>query len=113
PGSTPTTPRRCARRRPRPRRTRPLRYRQGSAVSDTEPDCRVRVYDSRQRGIVPLPLSEDPERSGGRVLKLYVCGITPYDSGHMGHAFTYSAFDVLVRWVEASGVRVRYVQNVT
>jgi L-cysteine:1D-myo-inositol 2-amino-2-deoxy-alpha-D-glucopyranoside ligase len=47
------------------------------------------------------------------VLKLYVCGVTPYDSGHLGHAFTFSAFDVLVRWVEACGVRVHYVQNVT
>jgi L-cysteine:1D-myo-inositol 2-amino-2-deoxy-alpha-D-glucopyranoside ligase len=46
-------------------------------------------------------------------LSLYVCGVTPYDSGHMGHAFTFSAFDVLVRFAEASGVRVRYVQNVT
>ncbi len=42
-----------------------------------------------------------------------MCGVTPYDSGHMGHAFTFCAFDVLVRWAEASGVRVRYVQNVT
>ena len=42
-----------------------------------------------------------------------MCGVTPYDSGHMGHAFTFSSFDVLVRWAEASGVRVRYVQNVT
>jgi L-cysteine:1D-myo-inositol 2-amino-2-deoxy-alpha-D-glucopyranoside ligase len=46
-------------------------------------------------------------------LKLYVCGVTPYDSGHMGHAFTFSMFDVLVRYAEASGIRVRYVQNVT
>jgi L-cysteine:1D-myo-inositol 2-amino-2-deoxy-alpha-D-glucopyranoside ligase len=82
-------------------------------VSDTEPDCLIRVRDSRQRAKVPLPLSDDPERPGGRMLKLYVCGVTPYDSGHVGHAFTFSMFDVLVRWVEASGVRVRYVQNVT
>ncbi len=46
-------------------------------------------------------------------LSLYVCGVTPYDSGHMGHAFTFCMFDVLVRFAEASGVRVRYVQNVT
>ena len=44
---------------------------------------------------------------------MYVCGVTPYDSGHMGHAFTFTTFDVLVRFVEACGVRVRYVQNVT
>ncbi len=46
-------------------------------------------------------------------MSLYVCGVTPYDSGHMGHAFTFCTFDVLVRYAEASGVRVRYVQNVT
>jgi len=82
-------------------------------VSTTEPDCSVRIYDTRWRTTVPLPLSEDPDRPRGQLLKLYVCGVTPYDSGHMGHAFTFSSFDVLVRWAEASGVRVRYVQNVT
>ena len=60
---------------------------------------------------MPLPTSTD-ER-GDPLLRLYVCGITPYDSGHMGHAFTFCSFDVLVRFVESTGVRVRYVQNVT
>src|ERR1700694_3926540 len=46
-------------------------------------------------------------------MRLYVCGVTPYDSGHMGHAFTFCAFDILVRFAEAAGVRVRYVQNIT
>ena len=46
-------------------------------------------------------------------LGLYVCGITPYDSGHMGHAFTFLIFDVLVRFLEANRVRVKYVQNIT
>jgi len=44
---------------------------------------------------------------------LYVCGVTPYESGHMGHAFTFSMFDVLVRFLEANGQRVKYVQNIT
>lgn len=44
---------------------------------------------------------------------MYVCGVTPYDSGHMGHAFTFSMFDVLVRFLESNGVRVKYVQNIT
>jgi len=44
---------------------------------------------------------------------LYVCGITPYDATHMGHAATYVAFDLLQRvWLDA-GYPVRYVQNVT
>lgn len=42
-----------------------------------------------------------------------MCGVTPYDSGHMGHAFTFSMFDVLVRFLESQGQRVKYVQNVT
>ena len=46
-------------------------------------------------------------------LSLYVCGVTPYDSGHMGHAYTFLMFDVLVRFLEANGVRVKYVQNIT
>jgi L-cysteine:1D-myo-inositol 2-amino-2-deoxy-alpha-D-glucopyranoside ligase len=71
------------------------------------------IKDSLGRKIVPLPLSEDPGRPGGHLLRLYVCGITPYDSGHLGHANTFCAFDLLIRWVEANGVRVRYVQNVT
>ena len=72
---------------------------------------RVRVHDTLSRGLRPLHLSEDG--AGNSLLKLYVCGITPYDSGHMGHAFTFASFDVLVRFVEAHGVQARYVQNVT
>jgi len=44
---------------------------------------------------------------------LYVCGITPYDATHMGHAFTYVAFDVLGRIWRDLGLTVRYAQNVT
>ncbi|WP_403025234.1 cysteine--1-D-myo-inosityl 2-amino-2-deoxy-alpha-D-glucopyranoside ligase [Salinibacterium sp. GXW1014] len=44
---------------------------------------------------------------------LYVCGITPYDATHLGHAATYLAYDTLVRvWLDA-GKDVRYVQNIT
>ena len=47
------------------------------------------------------------------VARLYVCGITPYDATHIGHAATYVAFDLLYRaWLDA-GHKVRYVQNVT
>ncbi|GAA1169859.1 cysteine--1-D-myo-inosityl 2-amino-2-deoxy-alpha-D-glucopyranoside ligase [Nesterenkonia xinjiangensis] len=44
---------------------------------------------------------------------LYVCGITPYDATHLGHANTYLQFDLLVRYWRACGLDVRYVQNVT
>jgi L-cysteine:1D-myo-inositol 2-amino-2-deoxy-alpha-D-glucopyranoside ligase len=44
---------------------------------------------------------------------MYVCGITPYDATHMGHAFTYVTFDVINRAWRDAGHEVHYVQNVT
>jgi len=44
---------------------------------------------------------------------MYVCGITPYSSTHLGHARCYLAFDMVHRWLEASGYDVDYVQNFT
>lgn len=44
---------------------------------------------------------------------IYVCGITPYDTTHLGHAFTYISFDTLVRYLKFKGYRVIYTQNVT
>ncbi|NTU84238.1 MAG: cysteine--tRNA ligase [Chloroflexales bacterium] len=49
----------------------------------------------------------------GRPVTLYVCGVTPYDTTHMGHARTYLVFDVLVRYLRWQGAEVRYCQNVT
>ena len=46
-------------------------------------------------------------------MTVYVCGITPYDSAHLGHAFTYTHFDVLVRYLRHLGADVSHVQNVT
>lgn len=47
------------------------------------------------------------------VIKLYTCGITPYDTTHLGHAFTYAVSDLLIRALESKGQSVIYVQNVT
>jgi L-cysteine:1D-myo-inositol 2-amino-2-deoxy-alpha-D-glucopyranoside ligase len=44
---------------------------------------------------------------------MYVCGVTPYDTTHVGHAFTFLTFDILARWLRYKGVDVTYVQNVT
>ena len=44
---------------------------------------------------------------------LYVCGITPYDTTHIGHAFTFLIYDVLVRYLRFLGHKVTYIQNVT
>jgi cysteinyl-tRNA synthetase len=48
----------------------------------------------------------------GRV-RMYVCGLTPYDHIHAGHARTYVAFDVVRRWLEFRGFTVDHVQNIT
>jgi cysteinyl-tRNA synthetase len=46
-------------------------------------------------------------------LKLYVCGITPYDAPHVGHGRCYVTFDILVRLARAAGCQVTYVRNFT
>jgi L-cysteine:1D-myo-inositol 2-amino-2-deoxy-alpha-D-glucopyranoside ligase len=66
----------------------------------------VRLWNTESRSLQPLS-------DGDRPVGLYVCGITPYDTTHLGHAFTYVAFDVLIRTLRAAGRQVRYVQNVT
>ena len=47
------------------------------------------------------------------VYRMYVCGITPYDATHLGHAATYLTFDLIHRYLKASGAEVRFVQNIT
>ena len=63
------------------------------------------LWDTASRRIQPT----EP----GPVAKIYVCGITPYDATHLGHAATYVAFDLVNRVWRDSGHDVRYVQNVT
>jgi cysteinyl-tRNA synthetase len=46
-------------------------------------------------------------------VKMYVCGMTVYDYCHLGHGRTFAAFDVVVRWLRARGLRVTYVRNIT
>ncbi len=46
-------------------------------------------------------------------VRVYVCGPTVYDWAHLGHARTYIAFDVIVRWLEFRGYSVFYIQNIT
>ncbi|MEX5632451.1 cysteine--1-D-myo-inosityl 2-amino-2-deoxy-alpha-D-glucopyranoside ligase [Parafrankia sp. FMc2] len=65
----------------------------------------LRVLDTAHGEVRPLAL--------GPTVRLYVCGITPYDATHLGHAFTYLTFDLLQRAVRDAGHTVRYVQNVT
>ena len=48
-----------------------------------------------------------------RPITLYVCGVTPYDTTHIGHARTFLTFDLLIRYLRSQGAEVRYCQNVT
>ena len=66
----------------------------------------VRVHDSASGERVELVPAGDTAR-------MYVCGITPYDATHLGHAATYVAFDLLNRAWRNAGHAVHYVQNVT
>jgi L-cysteine:1D-myo-inositol 2-amino-2-deoxy-alpha-D-glucopyranoside ligase len=47
------------------------------------------------------------------IYRMYVCGITPYDATHLGHAATYLTFDLINRYLLATGAEVLYVQNIT
>ena len=49
----------------------------------------------------------------GKRVKMYVCGITPYDSPHMGNLRTFIFFDVVAKYLRASGYEVFYLQNIT
>jgi cysteinyl-tRNA synthetase len=67
----------------------------------------LRIYNSLARekqDFVPLKAGE---------VRMYVCGITVYDYCHLGHARMMVAFDVVQRWLRASGLRVTYVRNIT
>jgi len=66
----------------------------------------VKIYNS---------LSQEIEiyQPTGNDVSVYVCGITPYDTTHLGHAFTYISIDILIRYLESQGLIVRYAQNVT
>ncbi|GLY00115.1 MULTISPECIES: cysteine--1-D-myo-inosityl 2-amino-2-deoxy-alpha-D-glucopyranoside ligase [Actinoplanes] len=65
----------------------------------------LRLYDSARRSLEPT--------TPGETATMYVCGITPYDATHLGHAATMIAFDLVNRLWRDAGHRVTYVQNVT
>lgn len=68
-------------------------------------------------GTVPMIFDQSEQRlvraKADGTAGLYVCGITPYDATHMGHAFTYLAYDSLIRAWRDAGYRVEYTQNTT
>lgn len=66
----------------------------------------LQLYNSLSRRIEPF-------RPAHATVTLYVCGITPYATTHLGHAFTYAMADTLIRFLEHQGYPVCYVQNLT
>ncbi len=67
----------------------------------------LRIYDSltqKKQEFKPL----EP----GKV-RMYVCGITVYDYGHVGHARTFVSFDIIARYLRFSGYELTYVRNIT
>ncbi len=66
----------------------------------------LRIYNSLSRTIEKVTFSNN-------TCTIYVCGITPYDTTHLGHAFTYVTFDTFIRFLRWKKISVRYTQNVT
>ena len=67
----------------------------------------LRIYNTLSRALENF----SPLESGH--VRMYVCGMTVYDFCHLGHARSMVAFDVVQRWLKASGYRVTYVRNIT
>jgi len=65
----------------------------------------MRLYDTAQAAVIDIELDTD--------VRMYVCGITPYDSTHLGHAATYLSYDLIIRRLEDLGHTVQLVRNVT
>ncbi len=65
----------------------------------------LHLYNSASQTITAMPRKN--------IYRMYVCGITPYDATHLGHAATYITFDLINRYLLATGARVDFVQNIT
>ena len=65
----------------------------------------LRIFDTASQSLNEIAKKD--------LYRMYVCGITPYDATHLGHANTYLAFDLLHRYLRASGSEVIFVQNIT
>src|SRR4051812_4811241 len=67
----------------------------------------IHIYNTLTAKKEPFQPVMNPE------VRMYVCGITPYDSPHLGHARCYVVFDVIKRVLTSQGFKVRHVQNFT
>ena len=74
---------------------------------ERKPGMPLRIHNSLTRRVEPF----EPIKPGQ--VRMYVCGVTVYDLCHMGHARMMLAFDVVARWLRASGYALTYVRNIT
>ena len=65
----------------------------------------LQVYSTEAQDLIEIPIKDK--------YQMYVCGITPYDATHLGHAATYLTFDLIHRYWRAMGAEVNYIQNIT
>ena len=81
-----------------------------SAAPDQDTDApaaSIQIYNTQSRSKEPFETIEPG------VVRMYVCGVTPYDSAHIGHGMSMTTFDVIRRYLEHRGYRVRHIQNFT
>src|SRR5713226_6919148 len=67
----------------------------------------IRIHNTLTGRVEPFASIQPGE------VRMYVCGITPYDVSHLGHARCYVVFDVVRRVLKSNGYKVRFVQNFT
>ena len=75
-------------------------------ISDKYVNRSLLMFDSKTH-------QNNPIGQANKKVQIYVCGITPYDSAHLGHAFTYLSFDLVIRTLNFIGRKTNYVQNIT
>jgi len=75
-------------------------------ISDKYVNRSLLMFDSKTH-------QNNPIGQSNKKVQIYVCGITPYDSAHLGHAFTYLTFDLVIRTLNFIGKKTNYVQNIT
>ncbi len=66
----------------------------------------MKLYNTLTRDLEPVTTSDG-------IFRMYICGVTPYDTTHLGHAFNFVCFDILARYLEYKGYRTVRVENVT
>lgn len=69
------------------------------------PDRSLKIFSTEAERVIDIPIKDR--------YQMYVCGITPYDATHLGHAATYLTFDIIHRYWLALGAQVNYIQNIT